>query len=70
MPRNPISPRARAEKVEASARALPALIAAAIDAQDRGLPAEKVHALWAVVEEHGAVVHRQGRLLAGKSKGG
>jgi hypothetical protein len=28
------------------------------------------HALWAEVERHGATIHRQSRLLAGKSKGG
>ena len=34
------------------------------------LPASTDKAAWAEVERHGATIHRQSRLLAGKSKGG
>jgi hypothetical protein len=53
----------RRAKVEAAAAALPVALAAAL--ADPGNPAK-----WADVEQHGATIHRQSRLLAGKSKGG
>lgn len=53
----------RMAKVADAVKALrPALKAAMAD------PANE--SLWEEVEKHGATVHRQGRLLAGKSKGG
>jgi phosphohistidine phosphatase SixA len=70
MGRIAVSPAQRAQKVAEAIAALPAALAAAQDGDAQGLPTEQRHALWAVVEEHGATVHRNGRLLAGKSKGG
>ena len=53
----------RAEKVRAAAKALgPAIRWAMADPENE--------ALWEEVEKLGAIVHRQSRLLAGKSKGG
>lgn len=53
----------RAEKVRVAVKSLPAALkAAAADPENV--------ALWEEVEKLGAVVHRQGRLLAGKKKGG
>jgi hypothetical protein len=53
----------RAAEVEAAATALRDALAAALASPDD-------ESLWSVVETHGAVIHRQSRLLAGKSKGG
>ena len=53
----------RAADVAAAVEALPAALAAA--------QAEPTNvALWEKVEMLGATVHRQGRLLAGKKRGG
>jgi hypothetical protein len=56
----------RIADVRAAAMRLPALIAAAVLLEGRG----SEEAAWAEVEQAGAVVHRQARLLAGKSRGG
>lgn len=53
----------RAAKVAEAAQALPAALKAA-----EADPTNE--ALWEAVEKLGATVHRQARLLAGKSKGG
>lgn len=71
MPRPALTPADRARNVAAAADALaPALIAATAAMSDPDAsPAERI-ALWEIVEAHGATIHRQSRLLAGKSKGG
>lgn len=53
----------RAAEVKAAATALRKALAAAL-----ANPNDVT--LWAEVERHGATIHRQSRLLAGKSKGG
>ena len=53
----------RIVKVQAASAALPAALRAA-----QANPDDLT--LWAAVEELGATIHRQSRLLAGKSKGG
>jgi hypothetical protein len=71
MARTAKSPSARAQDVYAAHTAL-------IDALDRAETSMRTlgpdHAdtlrAWEVVEVHGATIHRQSRLLAGKSRGG
>jgi hypothetical protein len=71
MARSALSPVDRASKVRVSAAALPALIQSALDiSADLGYSHPNALAAWEYVEEHGATVHRQARLLAGKSRGG
>ena len=53
----------RAKKVREAAKALPAAIRVAMLDVDN-------EAKWEVVEQLGATIHRQGRLLAGKARGG
>jgi len=53
----------RAAEVKAAATALRKALTAALASPDD-------LALWGEVERHGATIHRQSRLLAGKSKGG
>lgn len=53
----------RAAGVSAAVKALPAALRAA-NAEPDSL------ALWGTVEQLGAIVHRQSRLLAGKPRGG
>lgn len=53
----------RVNKVNAAAKVLPAALRAA-----KAEPENK--ALWAEVEQLGATIHRQARLLAGKPRGG
>ncbi len=53
----------RVKKVHEAARDLPAALKAAKAEPEN-------HELWAVVENLGATIHRQSRLLAGKPRGG
>lgn len=53
----------RASEVETAATALREVLPAAL-ADPSNVKA------WELVERHGATIHRQARLLAGKSKGG
>lgn len=58
-----MSPSDRVAKVQEAAKALPAALRAAkADPENQ--------ALWAAVEQLGATIHRQSRLLAGKPRGG
>jgi hypothetical protein len=71
MPRKPLTPTERAFKVQQAANALASAIQAAYAAMgDPNVSAQERAELWEAVEEHGATIHRQSRLLAGKSKGG
>lgn len=66
-----ITPEQRAERVRQAIIGLADTIAAAIDSlEDNGPTDERTLAAWEEVEKSGAIVHRQSRLLAGKSKGG
>ncbi len=53
----------RIAKIQSAAKELPAALKAAKAQPDS-------HELWAVVEQIGATIHRQSRLLAGKPRGG
>ncbi len=53
----------RVKKVQDAAKDLPAALRAAKAEPEN-------HELWAVVENLGATIHRQSRLLAGKPRGG
>lgn len=66
-----ITPEQRALKVQTAIMELALRIGAAVDSlKDDGPTADSTLQAWAKVEEAGAVVHRQSRLLAGKSRGG
>ena len=60
----------RIDDVKLAAEALPGYIAAAIDAEASGADEATLNELWEGVEMAGATVHRQSRILAGKSRGG
>jgi hypothetical protein len=61
----------RADDVQAAVASLPTLIATAVATEAKlGADDPTTLAAWEAVEVAGAIVHRQGRLLAGKSKGG
>lgn len=65
------APTERASKVLHATREMPAAVQRALDAlADFGADDERTHRAWELVEVHGATIHRQSRLLAGKSKGG
>ena len=65
------SPEARAHKITEAAELLPNLLeAAAQTTLSHGYSSPEALAAWAAVEEAGATIHRQSRLLAGKSRGG
>lgn len=66
MPRKSMTRAERIARVKSAAAMLDAALAAAEAAEDT----PDALATWAAVEEIGATVHRQSRLLAGKSKGG
>lgn len=71
MPRTPMSPTQRFASVKIAADALPdALMAAAKAMDDYGAYDARTLKAWETVEIHGATIHRQSRLLAGKSRGG
>ena len=61
---------ARTTKVEDALAALPAAIANAKNVEHLSSADAEIHAAWEVVEMLGATVHRQSRILAGKSRGG
>ena len=66
-----ITPEQRAEKVRQAIVALADDINAAVECLTvHGPSALDTLAAWERVERSGATVHRQSRLLAGKSKGG
>ena len=71
MPRHAKTPADRMTDVRTAAANLSALIdrAVAIGQRD-GLTAATTLAAWEAVETNGATVHRQARILAGKSRGG
>jgi hypothetical protein len=71
MPRPTLTPGDRARNVKRAVDALPALVAHAVLMTGQHGPADPLTlAAWDAVEVQGAIVHRQARLLAGKSKGG
>lgn len=66
-----ITPEQRALKVQKAILELAETINEAVESLTTWGPTDKLTlAAWAKVEEAGAVVHRQSRLLAGKSRGG
>lgn len=70
-PAKGLTPRDRAAKVTEALASLPAAIDTATTTEARLGPLhEETLAAWEVVEKLGATIHRQGRLLAGKKKGG
>jgi hypothetical protein len=60
----------RTAKVDDALAALPTAIADAKRVEKSGAAEAEIHAAWEVVEMLGATVHRQSRILAGKSRGG
>jgi len=67
MPRPKTTPVERIENIRHAMDSLPVLIAIAAKLP-QGTP--EAFQAWNAVEIHGATIHRQARLLAGKSKGG
>lgn len=59
----------RADRILGAVDELPAALDAAWTAECRSSDVDAL-AAWEAVEKLGATVHRQARLLAGKSKGG
>ena len=71
MARSAMSRSTRRANVATAARDLPALLVAAECASsDYGDDDPRTLAAWERVETVGATVHRQSRILAGKSRGG
>lgn len=71
MPRPSLTPAQRAANVAVAASRLESSVKAAIVALSTYGPTDpRSIAAWETVEADGATVHRQSRLLAGKSKGG
>lgn len=71
MARPTLTPSQRAANVAAAASKLEeAVKSAAVALSTYGPSDARTVAAWETVEQHGAIVHRQSRLLAGKSKGG
>lgn len=71
MARPAMTPTARFVAVKIAADALPVALLAAAQALDAyGATDARTLRAWELVEVHGATIHRQSRLLAGKSKGG
>lgn len=71
MPRKPLTPHDRAANVAQAADDLMPALRAAIAAQhDPNCSDAEKQRRWEIVETHGATIHRQSRLLAGKSRGG
>ena len=71
MGRTALSPATRAQNVNVAAHDLPAALTRAMDATDAFGPTDpRSLKAWEVVENLGATVHRQSRILAGKSRGG
>jgi hypothetical protein len=71
MPRPAKTPQQRAADVAAAAAKLAALVQ---DAQSKsaalGWDSGPARDAWDAVEQAGAIVHRQSRILSGKSRGG
>jgi hypothetical protein len=66
-----MTPTARFAAIKIAADALPDALLAAAAAMDAHGPTDpRTLRAWELVEVHGATIHRQSRLLAGKSKGG
>lgn len=66
-----LAPADRAASIVGAATGINALITSAIvTAENHGWDSEQAHAAWEAVEKQGATIHRQSRLLAGKSRGG
>lgn len=66
-----MTPEARQAKVAEAILRLPALRAEAEAVSiEHGYDSAQALAAWELVEAEGATVHRQARLLAGKSRGG
>lgn len=71
MPRPSLTPAQRANNVRQAVDSLGTVTFAAVKALNQWGPSDpRTVAAWETVEQHGATVHRQSRLLAGKSKGG
>jgi hypothetical protein len=71
MPRSATPAPSRAASVRQAADSLPAAIALAVrESETHGYDSQEARAAWESVEHYGATVHRQSRLLAGKSRGG
>jgi hypothetical protein len=71
MPRPAKTPEQRANDVMFAMDAAQRTFNVALAAQsDPNVTADERRQLWAAVEEHGATIHRQSRILAGKSRGG
>lgn len=67
----PMTPEDRATKVQQAIVQLADSITEAVESIKTNGPAHpSTLAAWSRVEHAGAIVHRQSRLLAGKSKGG
>jgi protein tyrosine phosphatase (PTP) superfamily phosphohydrolase (DUF442 family) len=66
-----MSPAQRSANTATAANALPAALASATEALNAyGATDARTLRAWELVETHGATIHRQARLLAGKAKGG
>ena len=71
MARTAKTPVARAADVQAAILELPEAFERAAKAlREYGPTDQRTLKAWEAVEIHGATVHRQSRLLAGKSRGG
>lgn len=71
MARIPLTPAQRAGQVAVAASNLESEVKNALTMLGTYGPTDaRSIAAWETVEQHGAIVHRQSRLLAGKSKGG
>jgi hypothetical protein len=71
MARKALTPQDRANNIGTAVRELPALVARANQLLGQYGPNDpRTLRAWECVEMHGATVHRQARLLAGKSRGG
>lgn len=71
MARTTTTPQARAAKVRDAVESLSALLADAdLRAKRHGYDHPETLLAWDAVEQAGATVHRQARLLSGKPRGG
>jgi hypothetical protein len=71
MPRPSTTPKQRADATRVATIGLADAIAYATETlRDYGPNDSHTRDAWEAVEKRGAIIHRQARLLAGKSKGG
>lgn len=71
MGRSALTPATRSQNVNVAAADLPAALKRAMHQSDTfGHGSPEALKAWEVVETLGATVHRQSRILAGKSRGG